>query len=88
MSELGILPYSGLQPELSGLVTGASFFTLGALPLAAYSKLGSLGLTYAFSGMHCLSLIPYYLIVGVGQLEALLLLAGFILLALSALKVW
>jgi len=68
--ELGILPYSGLQPELSGLVTGASFFTLGALPLAAYSKLGSLGLTYAFSG----------------QLEALLLLAGFILLALSALK--
>ncbi|ELR21338.1 uncharacterized protein ACA1_182400 [Acanthamoeba castellanii str. Neff] len=35
--ELGILPYSGLPPHLSGLVTGLGFFVIGALPLVAYS---------------------------------------------------
>ncbi len=50
-AELGILPYSGLPPHLSGLVTGLGFFGIGALPLVAYSQpLSSLALVSGFYG--------------------------------------
>jgi len=36
--ELGIAPYNGLHPRLSGLMTAVGFILFGALPLLAYSS--------------------------------------------------